>query len=210
MALVKAEIQNLDTNEKIPVCFNPKEYTLEKRAVWKEHNPQGNDNPDFEWTSGDAMSLHVELFFDTYEEEGDARDVRTFTDKIEQLMFVNADKHRPPVLLVTWGKKLQFRCVLTNLTQRFIMFLDSGTPVRAILNCVFREYNPTEEQQRGKPRHSADHTKRRVVKQGDTLSWIAGKEYGNPAEWRTIAVANGIEDPLRLTPGQELIIPPLY
>ena len=49
-----------------------------------------------------------------------------------------------------------------------------------------------------------------MVKQGDTLSWIAGKEYGNPAEWRIIAEANGIDDPLNLTVGQELLIPPLY
>jgi len=33
------------------------------------------------------------------------------------------------------------------------------------------------------------------VKQGDTLAWIAGKEYGNPSEWRIIADANGIDDP---------------
>ena len=39
---------------------------------------------------------------------------------------------------------------------------------------------------------------------------IAGKEYGNPSEWRIIAEANGIDDPIRLTVGQELLIPPLY
>ncbi|MBI3724445.1 LysM peptidoglycan-binding domain-containing protein [bacterium] len=156
------------------------------------------------------MILTVELFFDVYEKKGEERDVRKLTDKIEDFAFVNPDKHRPPILLFCWGKKLQFRCVLKNLSQRFTMFLDDGTPVRAVLNCVFSEYTPPEEQLQGKPRHSPDHTKRRVVKQGDTLSWIAGKEYGNPAEWRIIADANGIDDPMGLTPGQELVIPPLY
>ena len=42
------------------------------------------------------------------------------------------------------------------------------------------------------------------------LILIAGKEYGNPAEWRIIAEANGIDDPIHLTIGQELLIPPLY
>ncbi len=210
MALVKAEIQNLDTGDKIPVKFNPKEYTFEKVAPWKEHNIQGLDAPAYEWTSGAPMILTVELFFDVYEEKGSGRDVRTFTDAIENLAFVNPDKHRPPILLFCWGKKLQFRCVLKSLTQRFTMFLDDGTPVRAVLNASFSEFTPPEEQLKGKPRHSPDHTKRRVVKQGDTLAWIAGKEYGNPAEWRIIADANGIEDPMNLTPGQELLIPPLY
>lgn len=210
MALVKAEIKNLDTNDSVPVKFNPKEYTFEKRAPWKEHQIQGLDAPTYEWTSGAPMILSVELFFDVYEEKDAARDVRTFTDKIEELAFVNPDKHRPPILLFCWGKKLQFRCILTQLSQRFTMFLDDGTPVRAVLNATFSEYTPAEEQLKGKPRHSPDHTKRRVVKQGDTLAWIAGKEYGNPAEWRIIADANGIDDPMNLTPGQELLIPPLY
>ena len=210
MALVKAEIQNLDTNDKTTVKFNPKEYTFEKSSPWAEHNVQGLDAPAQEWTAGNPMRLAVELFFDVYEEKGSARDVRLYTDKIEEMAHVNPDKHRPPLLLFCWGKKLQFRCFLTRLSQRFTLFLDDGTPVRAVLNCTFTEFTPPEEQLKGKPRHSPDHTKRRVVKQGDTLSWIAGKEYGNPAEWRIIADANRIEDPMNLTPGQELLIPPLY
>jgi nucleoid-associated protein YgaU len=210
MGLVKAEIKNLDTSDSLTVKFNPKEYTFEKSAPWKEHQIQGLDSPAYEWTSGAPMQLQVELFFDVYEEQGAARDVRTFTDKIENMAIVNPDKHRPPILLFCWGKKLQFRCLLKHLTQRFTMFLDDGTPVRAVLQCQFTEFTPPEEQLKGKPRHSPDHTKRRVVKQGDTLAWIAGKEYGNPAEWRIIADANGIDDPMNLTPGQELLIPPLY
>ena len=210
MALVKAEIKNLDTSDTCAVKFNPKEYTFEKVAPWKEHNIQGLDAPAYEWTSGAPMQLYVELFFDVYEEKGADRDVRKFTDKIENMAFVNPDKHRPPILLFCWGKKLQFRCLLKSLKQRFTLFTDDGTPVRAVLECAFTEFTPPEEQLKGKPRHSPDHTKRRVVEQGDTLSWIAGKEYGNAADWRIIALANGLDDPMSLTPGQELLIPPLY
>ncbi len=210
MSLVKAEIQNLDTQATLSVCFNPKEYTFSKNAHWAEHNIHGLDAPLYQWTSGAAMKLNVELFFDAYELEGEARDVRQWTDELEVMQLVNPDVHRPPILLFIWGKKLKFKCILQQLSLRFTMFLDDGTPVRAVANCVFAEYSPREEQLQGKPRHSPDHTKRRVVKQGDTLSWIAGKEYGNPSEWRVIAEANGIDDPMHLTVGQELLIPPLY
>lgn len=210
MGLVKAEIRNEDTGDKFEVCFNPREYTLTKVTPWAEHNIQGLDSPKYQFTAGMAMCLNVELFFDAYELEGDARDVRTWTDKLEVLSLVNPDKHRPPILLFIWGKKLNFKCILQSLALRFIMFLDDGTPVRAIANCTFMEYATPEEQKQAKPRHSPDHTKRRVVKEGDTLSWIAGKEYGNPAEWRIIAEANGIDDPRHLAVGQELLIPPLY
>ncbi len=210
MAIVKAKIKDLDTESELTVCFNPREYTFSKVAPWAEHNIQGLDAPKYEWTSGQAMLLQVELLFDAYEEEGDARDVRTWTDKLEIFQLVNPDLHRPPILLFVWGDKMQFKCVLRNLAIRFTMFLDDGTPVRARATCEFTEYSTPEEQLQAKPRHSPDHTKRRVVKEGDTLSWIAGKEYGNPGEWRIIAEANGINDPMHLTVGRELLIPPLY
>jgi len=210
MSLVKAQIKNLDTEATVDVCFNPREYTFSKTAPWAEHNIQGLDSPAYEWTSGAPMKLNIELFFDAYELEGEARDVRQWTDQLEIMQLVNPDKHRPPILLFIWGKKLNFKCLLQHLTTRFTMFLDDGTPVRAISTATFTEFTPPEEQLQAKPRHSPDHTKRRVVKQGDTLAWIASKEYGNPAEWRIIAEANGIDDPLNLAVGQELLIPPLY
>ena len=212
--LVKAHIVVLDKGlqkiSQFDIMFNPKEYTFEKVTPWAEHNNQGLDAPILEFTSGGPLVLTVELFFDSYELKGGDHDVRKFTTQVEDLAFVNNEFHRPPVLLFCWGKALQFRCILRSLTQRFTMFEADGTPVRAVLNCSFVEYSPEDLQLKGNPRHSPDHTKRRVVKQGDTLSWIAGKEYGNPAAWRIIADANRIDDPMNLTPGQELLIPPLF
>lgn len=210
MGLVKAKIKDLDTDAELEVCFNPREYTFSKVAPWAEHNIQGLDSPIYEWTSGQAMKLNVELLFDAYEMEGAARDVRQWTDKLEVFQLVNPDLHRPPILLFVWGDKMQFKCLLRSLSVRYTLFLDDGTPVRAVASCHFIEVASAEEQLQAKPRHSPDHTKRRVVKEGDTLSWIAGKEYGNPAEWRIIAEANGIDDPIHLTIGRELLIPPLY
>jgi len=207
MGLQKARIKNVDTGDEMEVKFNPREYTFEKASPWKPHHNQGLDSPDQQWTSGEPLLLHIELFFDVFEEKD--KDVREYTDKVEELAHVNPDKHRPPICLITWGKSLKFQCLLTSLSQRFTKFREDGTPVRAICTCIFREYTPPKEQLKAAPRHSADHFKRRVVKQGDTLTWIAGKEYGNPGRWRVIADANKIDDPMHLIPGQELIIPPI-
>ena len=48
-----------------------------------------------------------------------------------------------------------------------------------------------------------------IVKQGDTLSAIAQREYGNAGEWQRIFEANRdqIEDPDLIQPGQQLRIP---
>ncbi|WP_028973405.1 CIS tube protein [Spirochaeta cellobiosiphila] len=206
MALEKAVIINLDTDDEIPVLFNPKEYIVEKRTPWKEHEIHGLDSPAVEFTIGERKRLSMELFFDTSE---DKTDVREYTDKIEELMLVNSDEHRPPFLLFSWGE-LKFKCVLEDLVQRFTMFLNDGTPIRAIVKVMFKEYSSAASQIKEKPRHSADHTKQMVLREGETLTSMASREYNNPACWRDIAEANNIEDPMNVEPGTVLKLPPLY
>jgi nucleoid-associated protein YgaU len=43
--------------------------------------------------------------------------------------------------------------------------------------------------------------------EGDTLASVAYKEYRDPSRWRALAVINGIDDPMRVAPGTELMIP---
>lgn len=206
MSLEKATIVNLDTGDEFEVLFNPKEYVIEKRTPWKEHEIQGLDSPAVEFTLGERKKLSMELFFDTSEEK---TDVRAYTEKIESLMLVNSDEHRPPLLLFSWGK-LKFKCVLEDLVQRFTMFKNDGTPVRAILKVLFKEYSTSASQFKEKPRHSADHTKRLVLREGDNLAAMSGREYADPRKWREIAKANKIDDPLNVKPGTVLKLPPLY
>lgn len=63
-----------------------------------------------------------------------------------------------------------------------------------------------------KPAHGSERPhpgspKTYVVRQGDTLSAIAGRVYGDPDDWHRIADANGIRDPRTLRVGQKLKIP---
>lgn len=209
--LSKLTIMPLDgkmANQGIEVMFNPREIHISKATPWKDHNVAGHDAPTIEFTSGEPYRMTFELFFDCYETYPETK-IRDLTDKIERLTLVDGDIHRPPICLLTWGRGLSFKCVLESFTLRFTLFHEDGTPLRGIMNTTWKEYYEVELQGKTEPRHSADRTKRRVVKQGDTLSWIAGKEYDDPAKWRVIADANGIDDPVNLVPGTELIIPPI-
>jgi len=47
------------------------------------------------------------------------------------------------------------------------------------------------------------------LREGDRLDRVAFDAFGDAALWRAIALANGIEDPLRLEPGRLLRIPAL-
>jgi nucleoid-associated protein YgaU len=41
------------------------------------------------------------------------------------------------------------------------------------------------------------------------LQRIAAEEYGDPRQWRPIADASNVDNPLTLRPGQSLIVPSL-
>jgi hypothetical protein len=206
MALEKAVITNLDNNEEVEVLFNPKEYIIEKKTPWTEMNVFGMDSPPVQFTMGERKRLSMELIFDTSEEK---TDVREHTDKMETLMLVNAQEHRPPILSFAWGT-LSFECVLEDLVQRFTLFMNDGTPLRAILKVVFKEYSTAATQLSNTRRESADHTKRMVIREGESISSIAAREYNDPGKWRVIAQANHIEDPENIKPGTIVELPPLY
>jgi hypothetical protein len=204
--LEKAKLMNVDKNTTQDVLFNPKEYSVQKSVQWEPHKSPGLDLPEQEFTSGNPSVLSVELFFDTYEDKKDVR--KEHTEKIMTLALVDADKHRPPLVMFSWGG-FQFKGVIESLTLRYTMFLPDGKPCRATANLSIKESETAAEQLQRKPRNSPDHSKRRTVKMGETLALIAHEEYDDPAEWRRIADANGIVDPKDVKPGTVLTLPPI-
>jgi hypothetical protein len=205
MALERATIAYTvkGKTETVTVLFNPTEYRINKSNQFAEVAIPGLEVPPLQFVRGNARTLTMQLFFDTYEQ---GTDVREHTEKILNLLAVNNELHAPPVCHFNWGD-LNFIGVLERADQRFTLFLGDGKPVRATIDVSFKEYVEYDEQ--GRRLSSADFTRRHLVRRGETLSSIAGVEYGDPALWRPIAEENGIDDPLNVQPGQVLVVPAL-
>jgi nucleoid-associated protein YgaU len=216
MSLEKALITNTVTGEKLPVQFNPEEYTLSREVNYAQTAIPGLSSPLLQFVNGNMQTLEMELFCDAYEihKVGSTvvnpaqSDVRVLTRKITDLMSIQPSTHAPPVLLFSWGT-LTFSCVLARAMQRFVMFLPDGTPVRARLTVTFNEYRNAELEAMETKRETSDYSKRYVVLEGDTLSGIAGREYGDPRLWRVIAIANALQRARDLPPGLSLLLPNL-
>jgi hypothetical protein len=216
MPLEKAIVTNTVTGERIPVMFNPDEYTLNRDINYANAAIPGLSGPVLQFVSGNMQTLEMELFLDSYEQHkvGSAvvneaqSDVRLLTAKITDLMAIQPSTHAPPVLLFSWGS-LAFTCVLARAQQRFIMFLPGGTPVRARLNVTFNEFRNVDLEAKEVKRETADFSKRYVVSEAETLSSIAGREYGDPRLWRVIATVNRLQHARRLPPGLRLLLPNL-
>lgn len=206
MTLVKAQLVPLVAGATpIPVLFNPTQYSLDKVNVLTEAPITGSSAPIVSYTRGNARTLSMELFCDTYAARSD---VREFTNAIYGLLEIDSNLHRPPCCDFVWGG-FTFRCYVERVSGRFTLFLENGTPVRASLTVSMKEYvAPADEAQRTN-RQSADHTKTRTVRRGETLASIAAEEYGDARLWRPIARANGIENPRTLEAARVLVVPPL-
>ncbi len=228
--------QDCTKNGPIEALFNPHELNRSRSVSWqqKQAASQGGgwtwSDMEQEFLAVAPETLSIELFFDTYEsrsqasdwkraasfvqpvnpfQTSDATDVTKLTRRVAKLAEVDRELHHPPICRLSWGALTNiFTGVLTNLDQRFTLFLADGTPVRATLTCSFIE-SPTPAQVRAREMNSADVVKTRVVQRNDTLHSLAAEEYHDPSLWRHIARANGIVNPRELKPGTVLTIPKL-
>jgi hypothetical protein len=118
---------NKDVPTYIEVCFNPKEYSLEKAVEWDAENAFV-DAPTPEFKAPKPMTLSVTLQFDTYEERANVRD--KWVRQIEKLTLMTGElpkdgtkaskadkqKFRPPTILFIWGR-FTFKGVVESLSQ---------------------------------------------------------------------------------------------
>jgi hypothetical protein len=207
MPLTKALIVNTDAiiPLPIPVMFNPPEYRIQKTNQFAEVGIPGLGSSLLQFVKGGAETLSMELFFDTSDL---GVDVRVFTELVVSLTSLYAKTHAPPNLIFIWGT-LIFPCVLESVTQHFDYFNPIGMPLRARLTVSLKGRDLLEDLLSSIPLESADRTKGVVVKSGDTLQAIAAEEYDDPRQWKLIAEASNIDNPLTIQPGLALTVPPL-
>jgi len=210
MALVRATLKNVsvdppDPPDGIAVQFNPTEYSITRGANYAEIAVPGLRLPLLQFVRGEAQTLQVELLLDGSDER------RSVADRLRMLrnfIAIDSDLHAPPVCEFAWGDTT-FQGVFTTLTERFTLFDDAGSILRARVTVAMKRYVSADVQYRELNLQSPDRTKTRVVRAGDRLDLISAEEYGDASLWPVIARHNDLARPRVLTPGTVLEIPPL-
>jgi hypothetical protein len=195
-----------DVQSYIEVCFNPKEYSLEKSVEW-DAEKAFTDAPQPEFKAPKPMELSVTLQFDTYEERTNVRD--KWVRQIEKLTMMTKEfdkdgasasktdkqKYRPPTILFVWGRFV-FKGVIESLSQKYTMFLSDGTPVRA--ECALKMRNvldaAVDSGTDTKFSKGSGQGTPYDVKDGDRLDLIAAQKLGDAGRWAEIAAMNDIVD----------------
>ncbi|MEV8467467.1 LysM peptidoglycan-binding domain-containing protein [Fluviibacterium sp. DFM31] len=207
----------------IMVPYNPTELALSKSAQYSDVAIPGIDQPIIQFVRGESEALTLELFFDSTEAGtgAGADSVQPQVDQFHRLVTIDGNLHTPPIVRMTWGTDFPgvalgdnaqpsaaMDAIVLSCARRFTLFNADGIPLRATVSLQLREYLTLSEQVDLINFRSADHTRVRTVREGETLPLIAYEAYDDPAKWRLIAEANGLSDVRHLQPGMQLTLPP--
>lgn len=201
-AKARATLTNLANGDVLVAQFNPTEIRRSKGTNWAEIRIPGLNFPKLHWVSGNATEIPLRLEFDT---EGQA-DVSPIADWFEALVMKDRDTGAPPLTRFVWGPQAH-EAVVQDVQIEFDDFMEDGTPTSVVINLTLKEYNEAEVivQSRSRPE---EEPRQYTVQEGDTLSGIAYRIYGDASKWRKLAEANGIVNPRALVPGTALVLPP--
>jgi nucleoid-associated protein YgaU len=201
-------------NGRLEVLFNPTEYSIDRETSYAEIAVPGLDSPVLQYVRGNGDKMTFELFLDITDRMQDGRVVtgqsvrELFIDPLERLLLQNERLHAPPPVMLLWGKEVVMdSAVARSLSVKYTLFDTGGRPVRATANLTLQEHKSASAQLAEQRLQSPDLTNTAILRAGDTLPAIAFREYGDAAQWRPIALANGLSNPLDLTPGVPLVVP---
>ncbi|MCI0576990.1 MAG: LysM peptidoglycan-binding domain-containing protein [Chloroflexi bacterium] len=207
------EIENYTTDvtqkeegtHKVEVQFNPE--TL-KLSFANQNTGGDQPNGGSAQNVGNLTSqLSVDLLFDTTE---DGSDVREKTKEVARFMMPKeGDTNRtPPRTRFQWGTFI-FEGIIDGLGETLEYFSAEGVPMRAAISLTIKSDNIVflidkikgAGRRRPAPAEGIGATSPlNAARPGDSLQRLAGRA-GLSADWKAIAGANGIDDPLRLPAG---------
>jgi hypothetical protein len=193
--------------------FNPSQLQLSRSVSWQSQQAVAYERgtvPEFSGANPASMELEVFLDASATPTGGKVR------QQVERLLSccevdpptVASAKPSPPWVRFSWGSftTVQFAAHVESVNATYTLFSATGEPLRATCRLSLKEVPlPTKGQNPTSGARSARRVHRVVA--GDSLASLAWREYGDPTVWRVIAEANGIDDPMWLDPGRELLLP---
>lgn len=196
--------------------FNPSTISFSKSARYgRNPNQSSGADPTVQYHGTDATELKLQILLDAVEDQP-LGSVQREVERLLSWTNVPASKKNepgasPPELRFTWGalkinKAHTFVGHLEQVDVTYEMFARDGRPLRAAVSLTLK--SKSEEPALQNPTSGAERSRRsHVLRRGETLQSVAYLFFGTAAAWRMIAAMNGIDDPFRIRPGRELLLP---
>ncbi|HEX4932392.1 MAG TPA: hypothetical protein VFV33_04380, partial [Gemmatimonadaceae bacterium] len=188
--------------------FNP-----ETLKVSVANNNKGGSQPGGgsgrQYVGTGTTSLSVECVLDSTETGIDVRRKTSQLAKFVAAKEIPNDPKQlrmPPSCRFEWGSFI-FEGIVDSLDETLEYFSEEGTPLRATVSLklsrddiVFLPDAPSPPGAAAPAAGTAGQAPRAAARDGDTARSVAARN-GRADDWKAIASANGIDDPLRLRAG---------
>ena len=192
--------------KKVTVQFNPQSLKLNL-----SNQNSGGDQPggaSRQFVGSGTSKLTVELVFDTSD---DGSDVRSLTEQVAYFVMAKEqhdqeNRRTPPKVRFQWGSFI-FEGVVDSMDETLEYFSEEGVPLRATCrlgmsrdDIVFLFGNARSG---GAGKNTGATSPLDAARPGDSIASMAAR-IGASADWKAIASANDIDDPLRLEAGARI------
>jgi hypothetical protein len=226
-----------ETGQRIECLLNPEHLIIRRQAgIQPRQSAAGqfsgvkmSDSPLL-YTGGGRTEMEVRLLFDVTLAglATPVTDVRTMTAPLWRLAENTTNPQgyaHPPAFRMVWSKTVNEAVMITAIAERLEYFTNDGTPQRSWLTMRLvrvsvdpEDLNPplppltaSTASLEGNSEEAAELLAGEVtpheVIDGERLDEIAARQYGDPSYWRLVASLNGVENPLELGAGQQLVLP---
>jgi len=203
--------------ETFEAMYNPTSLKQSYAIKWNKAMGRGKSTPavSYHYTKPSALELDLILDGTGVEQMGAINlfNSKSVNDRIKNFMktaYVYAGEiHEPYYLTVKWGLPEPFNCRLSSFDITYTSFDRDGTPLRAELKVSLVADEDPERGEKKANNQSSDLTHSRMLRAGDTLPLLTRQIYGSSAYYLDVARFNNMDDFRNLTPGRQVLFPPL-
>ena len=203
-----------ESGDRIDCLFNPAEFSISQTNGWSGDAAVGRNAPQLAFTGGQSGMMSLNLVFDT---TADGAPVTKHTNKLLDVMRIDEripghdasrTNGRPQWVVFHWGDLHSFKAVVESLSLSFTYFSASAIPLRAKASLSLKQW---QDEGKWRPQNPTSGTpaphRLHQLQSGETFDRLAARYYGDSTQWRVIAQANGVVDPMSVRPGTLLVIP---
>ncbi|MFT6921958.1 MAG: LysM repeat protein [Crocinitomicaceae bacterium] len=216
-AFPSSEFKNSEKGDEYTVLINPENYSKKLSVEWDETQATGTSGKNRKFQRIIQPDLEIQIVFDgtgiipdapkdSKQEVMSVKDQITAFEKIA--LKYDGDHHKPNHVMALWGD-LIFKGVLADISYEYKLFKPDGTALRVVAKVTLKDAIEEKLRAAKENQKSPDLTHVRQVVEGDTLPLMSKKIYGDSKYYLEVAKVNQLTNFRKLTPGQQLLFPPL-
>ena len=210
-----------DLVREFEAMFNPTTFAQKYEIQYSGRQGLNSNDRAPQYSRSNSRELNLKLVLDGtgVHEIGILQlgEPKTVSDRVKDFLdlafHMNGEVHEPNFLVVEWGGQedggLIFSCRLASVNVSYTSFDRDGSPLRAELDVTLISDQEVEKRLAKDASSSPDLTHYRVVRSGDTLPLLSKEVYGSSKYYLGVVRVNNLDDFRNLTPGQEIVFPPL-